>query len=50
MHNRFDTTVPSQEYQVKQARTLASINHCTETETLGVLHKPLIQIEVKQVL
>uniref|UniRef100_A0A1X7V217 Uncharacterized protein n=1 Tax=Amphimedon queenslandica TaxID=400682 RepID=A0A1X7V217_AMPQE len=47
---RFDTTVPSEEYQIRQARTLSSITACAETRLLGVIHPPLLRIEMDQVV
>ena len=47
--NRFDTTVLPEEYEIKQARSLASLVSCATTKSFGVLHQPLINIELDQV-
>ena len=47
---RYDTSVPVETYQVKQARTLATIVKCVNSNTnYGVIHKPLIHIDLQQV-
>uniref|UniRef100_A0A1X7TWP4 Uncharacterized protein n=2 Tax=Amphimedon queenslandica TaxID=400682 RepID=A0A1X7TWP4_AMPQE len=47
---RFDTTVPTEEYETKQARSLASIKSCAKSKAMGVLREPLFEIELEQVV
>ena len=47
---RYDTTIPPEEYLTTRARSLTSIIKCSETKSLGVLHKPLWEIELQQVI
>ena len=47
--NRHDTSIDPMVYQTTLSRTLSKIKDCAQEKKLGVIHEPLLNIEVSNV-
>lgn len=47
--NRHDTSIDPMVYQTTLSRTLSKIKDCAQGKKLGVIHEPLLNIEVSNV-